>query len=187
MDRRILKTKKAIKEAYLKLLREKKDYRKINVKELVDAADVNRSTFYLHYYDINVVFEELIDEMFTEISSKIDKSDLTLEEMEKIINQMTAQIEGNSDYALIVSAGNEYPYFADAMLKMMTNKISMDSIKNPRLSEEDKQLLLVIIAKTTCDITSYLIRHYDAEKISKYFALIREYIFTPSIQKIMAI
>ena len=187
MDRRILKTKKAIKEAYLKLLREKKDYRKISVKELVDTADVNRSTFYLHYYDINEVLEELIDDMFTDISSRIEERSLTIEEMENIINEMTINIERNSDYALIVSTANEYPYFSQAMLKMMTNKISMDSIKNSRLSAEEKQILLVIIAKTTCDITSYLIRHYDTEKISEYFALIREYIFTPSIQKIMAI
>lgn len=187
MDRRIEKTKKAIKEAYLKLLKEKKEYQKINVKELVDAADVNRSTFYLHYYDINEVLEELINDMFTDISSRIEERSLTIEEMENIINEMTRNIERNSDYALIVSTANEYPYFSQAMHQMMRKKISMDSIGNSNLSEEEKQLLMLIISKMTCDITSYLIKHYDAKKISEYFFLIREYIFTPAIQKIMAI
>ena len=186
MDRRIAKTKKAVKEAYLQLLREKSDYRQISVKELVDRADVNRSTFYLHYYDIDAVFEQLIDEMFAEIGKKISEAQLNVEEIEKVIRQMTIQIEENRDYSLIVSRGNELPYFSKKMAEMIKNKISVASIRNPHLNEEEKRFLLDILSKMTCDITSYLIKNYEENKISAYFELIREYVFDPAIRKILS-
>jgi AcrR family transcriptional regulator len=50
-DRRIRKTQQAIQYAFAKLLSEK-DIKDITIKELCDRADINKSTFYLHYKDI---------------------------------------------------------------------------------------------------------------------------------------
>ena len=44
-DRRITKTRKAIYQAFLQLLNQK-DYEAITVQEIIDLADVGRSTFY---------------------------------------------------------------------------------------------------------------------------------------------
>ena len=44
-DRRITKTRKAIYAAFLQLLNQK-DYESITVQEIIDLADVGRSTFY---------------------------------------------------------------------------------------------------------------------------------------------
>lgn len=49
-DRRILKTRAAIKEAFFSIL-EYKPVEKITVRELCDKADINRSSFYDHYID----------------------------------------------------------------------------------------------------------------------------------------
>ena len=46
-DRRSIKTKRAIKEAFLKLLHEK-EINKITVSDLSRRADLGRGTFYLH-------------------------------------------------------------------------------------------------------------------------------------------
>ena len=46
-DRRITKTRKAIYQAFLQLLNQK-DYEAITVQEIIDLADVGRSTFYSH-------------------------------------------------------------------------------------------------------------------------------------------
>lgn len=50
-DRRVRKTKKAIQDAFCELTKEKK-VNEISVKELCAKADLNKSTFYLHYKDI---------------------------------------------------------------------------------------------------------------------------------------
>jgi len=47
-DRRVHRTRRRLKEALLALMREK-GYGRITVQELVDRADVARSTFYAHF------------------------------------------------------------------------------------------------------------------------------------------
>lgn len=59
-------------EAFLRLL-EEKDFEQITVKEICKTAGVNRSTFYLHYENMNDLLEEtigMINEKFkNELSS----------------------------------------------------------------------------------------------------------------------
>lgn len=50
-DRRTIKTKKAIHQAFIELL-QNKPLNKITVAELSKNADLGRGTFYLHYRDI---------------------------------------------------------------------------------------------------------------------------------------
>ena len=51
MDRRVRKTRAQMR-AGLAYLMKTKSIKEITVKDLVEAADINRSTFYLHYTDI---------------------------------------------------------------------------------------------------------------------------------------
>lgn len=50
-DRRVRKTKKAIQTVFCEMTKEK-NLNEITVKELCTRADINKSTFYLHYHDI---------------------------------------------------------------------------------------------------------------------------------------
>lgn len=70
MDLREVKTKRAIKNAFIQL-RTRKPLEKIKVKELCDMAEVSKATFYLHYQDIyhlsQVLEEELIQGFLKDI------------------------------------------------------------------------------------------------------------------------
>lgn len=59
IDRRILKTKKAIAVSLMQLLAEK-PLDDITITELTLKADINRKTFYLHYTSIEDVAAELV-------------------------------------------------------------------------------------------------------------------------------
>ena len=59
-DRRTRYTRQVIKEAFLTLL-EEKEYPKITVTEICRLAEINRGTFYLHYYDTADVLDDLLD------------------------------------------------------------------------------------------------------------------------------
>ena len=63
IDRRISKTKKAIYQAFLHLLNQK-DYEAITVQEIIDLADVGRSTFYSHYESKELLLDELCQKLF---------------------------------------------------------------------------------------------------------------------------
>ncbi|MCD8146392.1 MAG: TetR/AcrR family transcriptional regulator [Clostridiales bacterium] len=58
LDRRQRKTRQAIQNALLSLMKEK-PLSKITVSELAATADVNRKTFYNHYSNIQEVRDEL--------------------------------------------------------------------------------------------------------------------------------
>jgi len=51
MDRRIEKSKKALRAAFWQL-RAKKSLQDIKISELCQAAEINKTTFYAHYQNI---------------------------------------------------------------------------------------------------------------------------------------
>jgi AcrR family transcriptional regulator len=65
-DRRVDRTRKALQEALIDLIREK-SYDQITVEEITEHANIGRTTFYLHYKDKEDLlledFIDLIDEM----------------------------------------------------------------------------------------------------------------------------
>ncbi len=66
MDRRQQKTRRAIMKAFRTLL-EKKRYDHITVQEIIDAADVGRSTFYAHFETKDLLLDAMCEEIFNHV------------------------------------------------------------------------------------------------------------------------
>lgn len=64
-DRRVARTRRALREALLELIQEK-GYAAVTVEEITERANLGRATFYLHYKDK----EELLLEQFSELASE---------------------------------------------------------------------------------------------------------------------
>ena len=66
IDRRILKSQKAIQNAFLEMLL-KDGFDMITIKELTEKAYISRKTFYLHYVDkydlLNAVVNKHLEEL----------------------------------------------------------------------------------------------------------------------------
>lgn len=60
IDRRIIKTKKAIYKAFIDLLKIE-DIELITIQQIADEADINRATFYKHYEDKYMLLNEIED------------------------------------------------------------------------------------------------------------------------------
>jgi len=69
-DRRVVKTKKAIRNAFAFLLAEK-DINEITIKDIADTADINRKTFYNYYSGIHQVVEEIEDELIAQLDELV--------------------------------------------------------------------------------------------------------------------
>ena len=71
-DRRVRKTKKAIHDVFCEMAKEKK-LNEITIKELCLKADINKSTFYLHYHDIYDLAESIQTTLITDVCEIIDE------------------------------------------------------------------------------------------------------------------
>lgn len=64
--RSAIRSRRMIREAFMELVYEKKDG-KVTVTDVVNRADINRSTFYAHYPDVQGIVEEMEEEIFSGI------------------------------------------------------------------------------------------------------------------------
>lgn len=71
-DRRVLRTKKNIRQTFLQLLSEK-SLTQLTVKELSEQADINRKTFYMYYSNIEEILSELEDELVQKLVLVFEK------------------------------------------------------------------------------------------------------------------
>jgi AcrR family transcriptional regulator len=61
-DRRVRRTRRALREALVALIVER-GYDKVTVQDVLDRADVGRSTFYAHYRDKDHLFAACFDDL----------------------------------------------------------------------------------------------------------------------------
>ncbi len=74
LDRRVRKTRAQLKAGLIKLM-QTKSIQEITVQELVDEVDINRSTFYLHYTDIQDMLSHLENEFFESFQEILEEYD----------------------------------------------------------------------------------------------------------------
>lgn len=86
-DRRVLRTRKAIRSAFLQLL-SRKELEKITVTEIADAADVDRKTVYNYYEGVYAILDELENELAQEFETAIDNFDFSTRNVQEIFIEL---------------------------------------------------------------------------------------------------
>ncbi|MEK3953644.1 transcriptional regulator, TetR family [Psychrobacillus psychrotolerans] len=71
-DPRAIRTQEMLKEALLTLLQEGHSLHQISIQKLTQRANLNRTTFYLHYQNINELKEHLTNDIFQVLTDKIE-------------------------------------------------------------------------------------------------------------------
>ncbi len=126
-DRRYVRTRRNIKTSFAKLLKEK-SFDKININEISELADINRSTFYLHYIDKYELLDDFIDDLVKALYDEQDllhKVEKEEERKEKLIKILSCLYEEKEYFSILFSKEN-YPYFSNHFKSVITNLISSD-------------------------------------------------------------
>ena len=122
-DRRIRKTINAIQTAFAKLL-SSKSIRKITIKELCEEADINKSTFYLHYkdiYDCADCFTDDIIEKINKVAGNYNLKEL-IDNLPHILEDIMAIFYEQPELYM--------PFLKSPYLVTSLNKIKQGMIKN---------------------------------------------------------
>ena len=138
-DKRVVRTKKAIKEALFRIM-ERKDISSITISELTAEADVNRRTFYTHYRCLTDVLDEIEGELVVaikELAGRFDPSDLE-KSVSDLFLGMDKLITQDFDYyfhllrvdmrgMLLIRLKNVLSASADTMINLMVNKTDREA------------------------------------------------------------
>lgn len=122
-DRRVRRTKKLLKESLATLLMKKK-LNEITVKEIVNLADVNRGTFYLHYRDVYDMLLKIENEMMDEMED-ISKRFLNASFMDSpgpYIAEMFQYVADNQTFCKMLLGPNGDMAFLEKLKKLIEGK-----------------------------------------------------------------
>lgn len=109
-----MRTKNFLKEAFIQLVH-KKGYSNVTVKDIVEYAQYNRTTFYVYYQNIDDLVKELMDEMFEAIQyysmSKYEKEcRIKVKEMTTDSFDLLYYIYDNRDYFKLILLKDTLPH-----------------------------------------------------------------------------
>ncbi|MGG4147477.1 TetR/AcrR family transcriptional regulator [Paenibacillus algorifonticola] len=116
VDLRIVKTRKAIKESFLKLV-QTKGYERITVQDIADEAMINRNTFYLHYVDKPDLMEKLCQENVEKLNVCFSLEVNNFHESSKellisVLNNLFNVIKSNMVFFKTMLSQNGQPHFS---------------------------------------------------------------------------
>ena len=103
VDRRIMRTKLAIRDALVTLIKEK-GFDALTVSDIADRANINRGTFYLHYKDKFDLLEQTETEILEEIqhlflqANPLQVGDFnTAEKLQQLVVIMLEYVKAHAD------------------------------------------------------------------------------------------
>ncbi len=107
LNRSVRATKRAIQAAVVELL-QSKSIDAITVRELTEKADVNRSTFYLHYKDVYDLLEQMEEKALEELKTFLTSE--ALSEFTKdgypMLNRIFSHLADNQERFIVLFGPN---------------------------------------------------------------------------------
>lgn len=170
-DRRVQKTRKAIYEAFAYLVVEK-GYEKLSVQDVIDRANVGRSTFYSHYESKELLLAEMTEHLFHHVFK--EGGDISLR---AYLEHICLHFKRNQDcVANLLLEQNDY--FMRALKKEIVHDVfpKIDPLL-PRKKQEIPQVLReeFLVSGLITSLTWWLKdreRVSEAELVTHYFSFL---------------
>ena len=174
MDRRQKKTRKAVFEAFTGLLGTK-SYSNISVQEIIDAANIGRSTFYAHFETkdelLHALCREIFEHVFSDELPKEDTHDFSSREKDLVgeITHILYHLNDNRPYIKSILSCESGEIFMNYFKEYLAELFSGELDKHRSDVPQDYMLNHMV-----CDFAEtvrWWMKHaqYSAEDISRFF------------------
>lgn len=139
-DRRVRKTKLALRNALAKLMIEKR-IQSITVKELCEKCDINRGTFYLHYTDVpDLLYKieaELLEQM-EELLSGFSLLQVTPDKQNPVLYVIFSYLAENADICRVLLSENGDIAFVEKVKDVVRHKFMDEWSRRFPMTKNDK-------------------------------------------------
>ena len=177
MDRRQKKTREAIFRAFTSLL-SKKNYHQITVQDILDAADVGRTTFYAHFETKEYLLRDLCAELFGHVAdTALGQASCACSDAEdSVFLHLFRHLARNDHNVLVLLSGRNNELFLQYFRACLTDLIRKQAgvlwgRKAPELPED---FWICHVSATFTQTLDWWIRHgmkESPEVITRYFWL----------------
>ncbi|WP_405344778.1 TetR/AcrR family transcriptional regulator [Ruminococcus sp.] len=136
IDRRVVKTKRAIKEAFAKLLTQK-DINDVTISDIAEEAGINRKTFYNYYGGIYEVVGEIEDDIVRLIDKEVTGIGFqnSLQSPYLIFEKLTKVINTDTDFFGYLLGMNANVSLESKIADLLKSKFKMFVLQDVEISE----------------------------------------------------
>ena len=143
VDRRVVRTKRAIRNAFAALL-SVKDVDDITVRELADAADISRKTFYNYYSGIYQVLDEIENEVISDMEEALTNADYSrdMRDPSRVLLHLTQLFRSDPDFyghLMRMNRNSSFIVMLDAALK---NAFKASLLEKTTLTPQQADIVL---------------------------------------------
>ncbi|MGI6204243.1 MAG: TetR/AcrR family transcriptional regulator [Anaerovoracaceae bacterium] len=152
-DRRVLKTRKAIKDTFKEMVMEM-DASKITIKELAERAQIHRKTFYLHYTSIEALYEDILQEIAEKYFEEIDDiaPDAPFTEVNRVFFTF---VSGLDPYCEKMLCSPGYREFSDRIFLTMLKHNRTRYNPYSDYTEDQQNIINIFLCLTSVNIYRY--------------------------------
>ena len=143
MDRRVIRTKKAIRNAFAQLLSVKK-LEDITVKDIAELADINRKTFYSYYSGVHMIVEETENEIVETFEAAIRDlpPDKLVKEPYLLFSRLSAIINADMDFYEPLMKADRSSNLLTKVSGMLKQKVRESYAAFSRIGEETFNIMV---------------------------------------------
>ncbi|QHZ47119.1 TetR/AcrR family transcriptional regulator [Bacillus sp. NSP9.1] len=141
VDRRIKRTSKCLRDAFIQLLKEK-DVHSITIQEIADKADLTRATFYLHYKNKHDFILQSMEGMLNELIEQVKPVPSTADRLHPPPSflRLFEFIHKHAEYFEVMLGDRGLPQFRSRLMKIVQKRIYEEFISS--IAESEKQLVI---------------------------------------------
>ena len=132
--RNSVRSRNMIRTAFLDLLNEK-NFEKITATDIINRADINRSTFYAHYPDARGLLDEILSEIVKMFETKLAQIDFSVffEDPKPILMEVIGFLESNQKLYKMLNRSKMATQVLEQLKRVLIRKV----IECPNLPVKD--------------------------------------------------
>lgn len=176
-DARVRYTRRVIKESLLRLL-EDRPVNRITVKEVCEAAQINRATFYAHFTDCFDVLNQMENDLLADFERSLSFASVV--DVVDMIERIYAMIDQNAEVCRVLIFQNKDSSLTAKMIAMAHDKtIVCWKEQLTRATESDREMLFTCLSNGLLNVILTGYSKYEREEVVKFVSETVRLLITP--------